>query len=148
MLSVWHRFVSLFLPSFKRDFRLKKEAIALRGGGKRLAVRAVKAAGLAFIGAKRRALTEQAAVGAGLRRKGVSERFREGGRDKKWAAPTRRGPHKLSGLFYLVVLTFVGSRRPDRVFGEVLLLVSPPFVFLFLVKSARTAAATLPTSIL
>ncbi len=67
---------------------------------------------------------------------------------KERAAPTRRGPHKLSRLFYLVVLAFVGSRCPDRVFGEVLLLVSPSFVFLFLVKSARTAAATLPTSIL
>src|SRR5437899_3039510 len=67
---------------------------------------------------------------------------------KKRAALKTRGPHKLSGLFYLVVLAFVGSRRPCRVFGEVLLLVSPPFVFLFLVKSARTAAATLPKSIL
>jgi len=33
---------------------------ALRGGGKRLAVRAVKAAMCAFIGAKRRALTGEA----------------------------------------------------------------------------------------
>ena len=57
-------------------------------------------------------------------------------------------PAQIIRLFYLVVLAFVGSRRPDRVFGEVLLLVSPPFVFLFLVKSARTAAATLPKSIL
>ena len=80
MLSVWHWFVSLFLPSFKRDFRLKKEAIALRGGGKRLAVRAVKAAGLAFIEARRRALTEQAdGSGAGFSQEGQrSEMFAKG----------------------------------------------------------------------
>ena len=33
---------------------------AQRGGGRRLAVRAVKAAGYAFIGAQRRALTDEA----------------------------------------------------------------------------------------
>jgi hypothetical protein len=110
--------------------------------------RAVKGAGLAFIGAERRALTERADR---WRRLAQEERFRngEGWWDKKKrAAATRRGPPKLSELFYLVVLAFEGSRRPGRVFGEVLLLVSPPFVFLFLVKSARTAAATLPMSIL
>jgi len=36
------------------------EANALHGGGRRLSVRAVKAAGFAFIGAQRRALTEEA----------------------------------------------------------------------------------------
>ena len=36
------------------------EANALHGGGTRLSVRAVKAAGFAFIGAKRRALTGKA----------------------------------------------------------------------------------------
>ena len=44
---------------------------ALRGEGMRLSVRAVKAAGLAFIGAERRALTEEADGQAqGLARKG------------------------------------------------------------------------------
>jgi hypothetical protein len=37
---------------FKRDFRLKKEANALRGGPWRFAARAVKAAWFAFIEAK------------------------------------------------------------------------------------------------
>src|SRR5258705_7911791 len=37
-----------------------KKANALHGEGRRLSVRAVKAAGWAFIGAQRRALTEQA----------------------------------------------------------------------------------------
>jgi hypothetical protein len=40
------------------------EANTLHGGERRLSVRAVKAAGFAFIGAKRRALTEEA-EGAG-----------------------------------------------------------------------------------
>src|SRR5437879_11865208 len=101
---------------------------------------------LAFIAAERRALTEQA---GGWRRLCAGRAFPKGfgraGGTKKWAAPTRRGPHKLSGLFYLVVLAFVGSRRPDRVFGEVWLLASPPSGFLIWVKSARTAAPTLPT---
>jgi hypothetical protein len=51
MLSFCH-FVSLFSPFFERDFRLKKEANALRGGPQRFAARAVKAAGFAFIEAK------------------------------------------------------------------------------------------------
>jgi hypothetical protein len=42
VLSFWH--CSFFLPLFKRDFRLKKEANALRGGPRRFAARAVKAA--------------------------------------------------------------------------------------------------------
>jgi hypothetical protein len=47
------------------------KANALRGGGKRLSARAVKAAGLAFIGAKRRALTEEAGgSGAGFGQEG------------------------------------------------------------------------------
>jgi hypothetical protein len=77
MLSVWHWFVSLFLRSFKREFRLKKEANALRGGERRLSVRTVKAAGSAFIEAKRRALTELARGGSGA---GFSQ---EGQSDKK-----------------------------------------------------------------
>jgi hypothetical protein len=64
--------VSFFLPFFERDFRLKKkEANALPGEGTRLSVRAVKAAGLAFIEAKRRALTEEAGgSGAGFSQEG------------------------------------------------------------------------------
>ena len=47
------------------------KANALPGGGKRLSARAVKAAGLAFIEAKRRALTEQAGgSGAGFSQEG------------------------------------------------------------------------------
>jgi hypothetical protein len=61
---MWHgvflSFVFLFPPLFKRDFRLKKRSNALPSCPKRLAVRAVKAAQFAFIGAKRRALTEEA----------------------------------------------------------------------------------------
>src|SRR5215470_15833353 len=74
MLSVWHWFVSLFLPSFKRDFRLKKRSNALRGGETRLSVRTVKAAELAFIEAKRRALTETAGgSGAGFSQEGQTD---------------------------------------------------------------------------
>ena len=48
-----------------------KKQNALHGGGKRLSVRAVKAAGLAFIGAQRRALTEEAGgSGAGFGQEG------------------------------------------------------------------------------
>ena len=52
---------------------------ALRGGEARQSVRAVKAAGLAFIGAARRALTEEA---GGWRRLAQEGRFRRvsGGR--------------------------------------------------------------------
>jgi hypothetical protein len=71
-------------------------------------------------------------AGAGLRRKVVSEGFRASEPKKNGPQPTRRGPRKLPGLFYLVVLAFVGSRRPNRVSGEVLVFVSPPFVFLVL----------------
>jgi len=54
---------SLFLPSFKRDVRLKKEANALRGGETRLSVRTDKAAVLAFIEANRRAFYEKGRPG-------------------------------------------------------------------------------------
>jgi len=48
-----------------------KKANALHGEGRRLSVRAVKAAGWAFIGAQRRALTEQAdGSGAGFSQEG------------------------------------------------------------------------------
>jgi hypothetical protein len=61
MLSFWHSFVSLFLPLFKRGFRLKKKKqMPFVARKRRLSVRTVKAAGLAFTGAKRTALTEEA----------------------------------------------------------------------------------------
>jgi hypothetical protein len=45
---------------------------SLHGEGRRLSVRAVKAAGWAFIGAKRRALTEEAdGSGAGFSQEGM-----------------------------------------------------------------------------
>jgi len=47
------------------------ECKCLHGQGRRLSVRAVKAAGFAFIAAQRRTLTEEAdGSGAGLARKG------------------------------------------------------------------------------
>src|SRR5712692_8868210 len=52
-------FVFGVLPVAQRHLAAQ-QANALHGGGKRLAVRAVKAVGCAFIGAKRRALTEEA----------------------------------------------------------------------------------------
>jgi len=76
-------FGSFFLPFFKRDFRLKKEADDLRGGLSRFAVRAVKAAYFAFTGAKRTALTDQASgeahfcVRKGNQEGRCLERFRE-----------------------------------------------------------------------
>jgi hypothetical protein len=71
MLSLWHLFVSRSLPSFKRDFRLKKRSNDLRGGETSLSGRTVKAAGSAFIEAQRRALTGEAAgSGAGFSQEG------------------------------------------------------------------------------
>jgi len=50
------------------------KANALPGGARRLAVRAVKAAQFAFIGVKRRALTEEAGgPGAGFSQEGQKE---------------------------------------------------------------------------
>jgi len=59
--------------------------------------------------------------------------LRVGGREEE-NGPHRRGAARTSysDLFYVVVFAFVGSRRPDRVFGAVLLLVSPPLPFLVL----------------
>ena len=55
------------------------KANALRGGGRRLSVRAVKPAGLAFIGAKRRGLTEGAdGSGAGFSQEGQCEKNLQG----------------------------------------------------------------------
>jgi hypothetical protein len=73
---MWHvvclALVRFSLSSFfERDFRLKKEANALRGEETRQSARTVKAAGLAFIEAMRRALTEQAGgSGAGFSQEG------------------------------------------------------------------------------
>jgi len=53
-------FLNLAFVPQRRGLSRAYEANALHGGGKRLAVRAVKAAGCAFIGAQRRALTEEA----------------------------------------------------------------------------------------
>jgi len=62
-------FVFLLLRGTAESGALK--ANALPGGAKRLAVRAVKAAVLAFIGAKWRALTEEAGgPGAGFQQEG------------------------------------------------------------------------------
>src|SRR5258708_4804345 len=53
---------------------LRKKTNAVPGRGRRLSVRAVKAAGQAFIGAKRRALTEDAdGSGAGLGQEGQKQ---------------------------------------------------------------------------
>jgi hypothetical protein len=54
-----------------RYFSPSRRESVLRGGERRLAVRAVKAARLAFIEAKRRALTEQA--------RGLGARFSQEG---------------------------------------------------------------------
>ena len=99
MLSVWHWFASLFLPSFKCDFRLKeKKQMPFVAGKRRLSARAVKAAGLrgvAFIEAKRRALTELAGgSGAGFSQEGqrvqnLCERMLSGSRE---AAGRRNWP--------------------------------------------------------
>src|SRR5882762_2373783 len=66
----WFRF--LLLRGTAESGALK--ANALPGGARRLAVRAVKAAELAFIEAKRRALTEQAVgSGAGFQQEGQGD---------------------------------------------------------------------------
>src|SRR5439155_597648 len=71
----WFRF--LLLRGTAESGALK--ANALRGGERRLAARAVKAAGLAFIEAKRRALTEEAGgSGAGFSQEGQKALFRTG----------------------------------------------------------------------
>jgi hypothetical protein len=63
-------------PCFEFGICSAYDANALRGGGRRLSVRAVKAAGLAFIGAKRRALTEGAdGSGAGFGQEGHTNGF-------------------------------------------------------------------------
>jgi hypothetical protein len=53
-------YLNLAFAPQRRGLSRAWKANALHGGGRRLSVRAVKAAGLAFIGAKRRVLTEEA----------------------------------------------------------------------------------------
>ena len=67
---------------------------------------------------------------------------------EKWAARKGAARTNYCDLFYLVVFVFDGSRCSDRVAGEVLLLFAPAFMSFFFLNSARTAAPTLPTSIL
>ena len=66
----------VFCPPWQRS-PLPRRTNALPSGGSRLSDRAVKAAGLAFMGAKRTALTEEAGgSGAGFGREGQeSERI-------------------------------------------------------------------------
>jgi hypothetical protein len=67
---------------------------------------------------------------------------------KKTGRTEEARPGNHSGLFYLVAAGFDGLRRPDEVFGEVLLFFAPALVSFFLVNSARTVALTLARSIL
>ena len=76
--------------------------------------------------------------------------LRVGGRELKKNGPHRRSAARTnhSGLLYLVVVAFDGSRRADELFGEALLFFAAVFVSFFLVNSARTVAPTLARSIL
>jgi len=59
---------------FRRSEAVQKKKMPFLEVPRRLAVRAVKAAGFAFMGAKRTALTEEAGgLGAGFGRKGSEE---------------------------------------------------------------------------